>query len=504
MTPVATKDSERNGPIVSTRRLTTSSSDLKGDKGPKNGKGDQSPSKQYPTDSVVSRLSRAAARARVAAEAKEKRGPSKGFTDDDGQDDRKKPLGNLSQLTKAIDQQLDFVEKRKNLVADSYSALRPAGDSMSAVMSHNFKQQPPAVSVKNKRHVAIVLAKPLIQDQVTMEYANRMRRLVNAMQTEDYRPDVVAFVGGFASDGYLAGADAGYLFFRHLCTSQQVCLDNISFHLERTYIRQGALQNLVHQIQQAYVPGWREAIQNDYTIAPAFDYMSGPIKRPSKLQIHFSFVSSEYHLCQLHAIHLRSPGQSKLEALENLDGRVESSWSYLYATTHRIASSDPALIFCGKAYQTVQELVPVLLNLRGVVDDQEFFQRDNYRVLVAARRILVTDMEGLYSHQASLQAVHQLLSGDEKPLDVIMESALLSLGRCLDVVRPAGLLTESVPAGDWKLALSMLEYTVHQISQACDPDQPLKSGEWGSMGVYEEMMERVLDEPADLSGSEEQ
>lgn len=358
---------------------------------------------------------------------------------------------------------------------------------MSAVIMHNFRQ-PPTVTAKSHRHIAAILAKPLIKDQVTAEYANRIRRLVNSMQTENYVPDVVAFLGGSGPDSEVADADAGYIFFRHLCTSQKVSLDNISFHLERTSIERGAIHNLAQHVQQACLPAWKEAIQDEYAIAPAYDYLSGPPKRPKKLHVQFSLISSEYHLCQLHDIHARSPGQSKLRALENW-GRVQTSWSYLYATTARVASSVPALAFRGKSYQTVQELVPVLLNLRGVVSDREFFQRDNYRVLVSARRSLVTDMEGLYRRQPSLQAVHQLMSGDSKPLDVVMESALLSLGRCLDLVRPAGLLTATVPAGDWKRALSTLEQAVHQISQACDPDQPLDPAEWGSMGEPDDNME---------------
>jgi hypothetical protein len=503
----------RNGSHLSTTRLfATSSSDLKGKRGPKSGSSKKASSqsqsskskssKTFSKDSVVSRLSQAAARASAAADEREKQGLPRdavvmtgggGGEETYASGQAQPKLGSLRQLTKVIDQQLQAVNSdRKNLVADSSSVLRPARDSMSAVIKHNFRQ-PPTVIAKSQRHIAAILAKPLMQDQVTVEYANRIRRLVTSMRTENYVPDVVAFIGGTGPDNCVSEADAGYVFFRHLCSSHHISLDNVTFHLERTSIEEDAIQHLAQHVQQS-VPAWREAIQNEYDIAPAYDYLSGPPKRPKKLHIQFSLISSEYHLCQLHDIHARSPGQSKLSVLENW-GRVETSWSYVYATTARVASDHPALAFCGKSYQTVQELVPVLLNLRGVVDDREFFQRDNYRVLVAARRSLVTDMEGLYRRQPSLQAVHQLLSGDSKPLDVIMESALLSLGRCLDLVRPAGLLTETVSAGDWIMALSLLEQAVSQISQACDPDQPLDPADWGSMGEPEsdeDIIERFI------------
>jgi len=120
---------------------------------------------------------------------------------------------------------------------------------------------------------------------------------------------------------------------------------------------------------------------------------------------------------------------------------------------------------------------------------------------VQARRSLVQDMEELYQRQPSLAAVHQqtmpLFRDDDdddndheesggqpstannKPLDVVLEGALLSLGRCLDLVRPAGLLTGSVPAQDFAMAIALLEQTVSQISAACDPDRPLPASEWG-------------------------
>jgi len=204
-------------------------------------------------------------------------------------------------------------------------------------------------------------------------------------------------------------------------------------------------------------------------------------RRRKRLPVHFSLISSEYHLCQLNDIHVRSPVQSPLHALENwLRTALQVTWSFQYSNTMLPAQTDPALAFLSKHYKTAQQLVPVLQNLRGVVGNREFFQRDNYRVLVAARRRLVVDMENLYHLQPSLQAIHKLSS--DQPMDVILEGALLNLGRCLDLVRPAGLLTGSVAPEDWRMALTVLEQAVQQISKACDPDQPLDPREWGKMG----------------------
>jgi hypothetical protein len=123
----------------------------------------------------------------------------------------------------------------------------------------------------------------------------------------------------------------------------------------------------------------------------------------------------------------------------------------------------------------------------------EFFQRDNYLVLVSVRRALVKDLEALYGESASttqsslkqsLKKIipqHSLVAGTATttPLEVVLESAVLSLGRCLDLVRPAGQLKGSVSKQDWIKAVKALEHAMKQIRQACDPDGPLIPSDWG-------------------------
>jgi len=209
------------------------------------------------------------------------------------------------------------------------------------------------------------------------------------------------------------------------------------------------LERVAAFVRQHSVPAWMHAIQDE-------NPMKGR-RRRLKLHVQFALVSSEYHLCILNDIHSRSPSQSPLRALEtsqwqtsNNDNpaQMETSWIFQYATTATLRQSDnPVNVLASACYQSAQDLIPVLQNLRGVAANKEFFQRDNYRVLVQARRSLVTDMEKLYQQQPSLAAVHRVLlptasstgtSTGKKPMDVVLEGALLSLGRCLDLVRPAG------------------------------------------------------------------
>ena len=62
-----------------------------------------------------------------------------------------------------------------------------------------------------------------------------------------------------------------------------------------------------------------------------------------------------------------------------------------------------------------------------------------------------------------------------------MEGALLSLGRCVDLVKPAGLHVGSVSREDWKKALRALEHSMNDSRCFCDPDRPLLPSEWGKL-----------------------
>lgn len=68
--------------------------------------------------------------------------------------------------------------------------------------------------------------------------------------------------------------------------------------------------------------------------------------------------------------------------------------------------------------------------------------------------------------------------------DVALESALLSLGRCVDLVRPAGTLSAtSVSHADWTDAVAKLEYFLDVMQRCCDPDRPLPACDWGKLSL---------------------
>lgn len=130
----------------------------------------------------------------------------------------------------------------------------------------------------------------------------------------------------------------------------------------------------------------------------------------------------------------------------------------------------------------------------------EFFQRDNYLLLSSIRRSLVSLVEALYTDKGqeiragvityfeeSLGRNH--FTKEDVKIIVVLESALLNLGRCIDLVKPAGLLVSSVPAKTWSKALFNLEESMSRIKTVCDPDQPLEAKDWGKLFDDEELID---------------
>jgi len=283
-----------------------------------------------------------------------------------------------------------------------------------------------------------------------------------------------------------------------------------------------------------------------------------------KVSVHFTLISTEYHLCNINDVHHRSPQRSLLTIMEAMGGAfkdpnqygysagnyfrspydsmldynreiqdgsdddyysyrqdiddrdsladndddlpvtqgiVLTSWSFQYATYPYIYAKDDAVVFLGKCYLLGEELKPLLVNMKGVVDQKEFFQRDNYLMLASIRRSLVHHVEDLHkprkrilqealkAHTISIQnaAVVGVGGGrgntsvNQRDMIGVLEIALLSLGRCVDLVKPAGLLVSSVPKTDWVKALGALEQSMSEIRDLCDPDRPLHPSGWGKL-----------------------
>eukprot|EP00557_Chaetoceros_sp_GSL56_P005722 CAMPEP_0176499180 /NCGR_PEP_ID=MMETSP0200_2-20121128/12769_1 /TAXON_ID=947934 /ORGANISM="Chaetoceros sp., Strain GSL56" /LENGTH=708 /DNA_ID=CAMNT_0017897541 /DNA_START=30 /DNA_END=2156 /DNA_ORIENTATION=- len=414
----------------------------------------------------------------------------------------------LSQLTRVIDSQL-YANGPRGARRGDYpkidGVVQNARDHMISLLGFNQVQGDwKRHSSTSTYNVAIVFGKELVRDQVTVEYASRIRTLARLFKEEpEFRPKLVCFCGGIAEGSHVANSDAGYIFFRHMCEAQGIDLDGVSIYIDNSSESDSeAVRRVTEEVKKKYIPKWLED-------SPEMtDLMQ------KMIDVHFTLVSTEYHLCNMNDVHHRSPEQSLLREMENMgrefldrprmsfdqtssvrgnddaavSGLVKTSWSFQYATYPYIYAKNDLVAFLGKCYLLAEELVPLLVNMKAVVEQKEFFQRDNYLILASIRRSLVEEIEAL--HKPSLSRKKTLntelrrlkdMYGNERDVITILEGALSSLGRCVDLVKPAGLHTGSVSKDDWRKALKSLEHSMNEIRSYCDPDRPLMPSEWGKL-----------------------
>jgi hypothetical protein len=331
-------------------------------------------------------------------------------------------IGTLTQLTRAVDQEIRAASNGiarftnmqgtstnnppQGIIRDSMRSLLEENDAQWGKSQRQLKRTGTTGSVK---HIAVVISKPLVQDQITLEYSCRVRALAKAMtgnvtdmhsdgdisggsanvsdymdtmEASPYKPSIICFLGAMASGNLLADADAGYLYFHHLCAANQISLEGVDFLLEKTTLGQGALKRVMRHLRQEYIPEWWKELPSaaddeapeEVTVGRM--HTSSP-PRLKKLQLHFTFFSCAYDLCRLNDIHYRSPRQSVLrhlveeQDLSSSAGQeevVQSTWSYRFSTYPYVHSKDTVTAYLGKCYLLAEELTPVLVNIRGVVD----------------------------------------------------------------------------------------------------------------------------------------
>lgn len=340
----------------------------------------------------------------------------------------------------------------------------------------------------------------------------------------------------------VSDACAGYIYFRHLCASQNVTIDDArtefwvdSGENEGDGDERSAMERVASELWGRHIKSWLE--DRPLTQRLNQHYGVGWTVLERRVDVHFTLVSTDYHLCSLNDVHHRSPRKSFLQPLVSLRGLVgsdrwvtqadalevmdpgystsvhvknvnggeptsnnfcgienivDTSWSFQYGTYPFLQDEEEAVVFLGQCYHLGEELKPLLVNMKGVVEQTEFFQRDNYLLLSSIRRSLVSLVEALYTDKgqeirAGVIRYFEKKSGrnqftkEDVKIIVVLESALLNLGRCLDLVKPAGLLVSSVPAASWSKALFNLEESMSRIKTVCDPDRPLNAVDWGKL-----------------------
>ena len=286
-----------------------------------------------------------------------------------------------------------------------------ATDSMQSLLGYNQFTGEWSERNATTYHVAVVFGKTLIQDQVTVEYATRIRTLVKLLKEEpNFRPKLICFTGGVTNEvNTISDASAGYVYFRHLCAIQDITFDSKVWVDTKSSNEREAVERIASEL-------WRNHIKQWLSERPLVErtnqhYGVGWKILERKVDIHFTLVSTEYHLCNLNDVHHRSPLKSFLQPLVSLRGlagsdrwennqelsvmdpnystsvhvkgsnkvseratfggienSVDTSWSFQYGTYPFLHGHDEAIVFLGQCYLLGEELTPLLVNMKGVVE----------------------------------------------------------------------------------------------------------------------------------------
>jgi len=271
------------------------------------------------------------------------------------------------------------------------------------------------------RHVAVVFGMPLMEDEITRVYASRLRKLVTMIKDGELRPDVICFCGGVSPDNHLSQADAGFMFFKQLVKGQQIFMGPAKYFVDRLSSNElEAVEAVAKHIEEEHLAEWLDEMEQDDKDETEEAYGASTRR---KLRIHFSLISSDYHVFNIHDVHERSSTTSFLQPLEHfkdtnfleswrdkhpaktssaqdeeddsetdededllfyrsygsafpptdfqrrMDIILEPSWSYQYAPYPYLYSSDETKRFMAKLLLLFEKVAPVLYNIFGVLEE---------------------------------------------------------------------------------------------------------------------------------------
>jgi hypothetical protein len=316
---------------------------------------------------VVARLARAAKEAaKEQANLRSLNQPTSTSTSASSEEEH---LAGITDLAQAIDDEL--LRPRRGGPRDKSSMLN--------ILEHNDRLEQLA-AVNNRKHkntqapchVAVVFSKRLVDDQITAEYASRLQSLARALQ-DGYRPLLICLCGPNepVKGGLVSETAVGVVFFRHLCASIDISLEGIPLVIVPHSNEDLSLQRVAQEIQHSYLDQWlRESIVFE---SKTDEYGLTRREPRKKISIHLTLISTDYHLGSMNDIHLRSPRQSPLNTLQvqvgaTRKGIVDTTWSFRYSSYPYVYAKDEAVAFLGNCYLLSQDLLPLLVNLRGVVD----------------------------------------------------------------------------------------------------------------------------------------
>ncbi|CAM9774898.1 unnamed protein product [Chrysoparadoxa australica] len=378
----------------------------------------------------------------------------------------------LQDLNKHLDGLLRKQESRKTQEssrARGRESFPQAAKKAAGAIQQNGRE-PPQEEEDDTYQIAVLLGKHLVRDQVTLEYASRIRRLVQCIKNNVLKPNLVCFTGGRVGSNTIGDAAAGFVFFRQLSEHQEVDISEMSFFVEQeSTCTKEAMKNVALEVLR--LKGEEETkTESDF----------------SRRKLAITLISNEYHLSRISDVQRLSPRRSMLAPVVN----IGASWALEYATYPYTFSNEEETYFRAKLYILMEELVPLLVNLQGLAEKKEFFQMDNYETLMQVRKRLNESIDMLHSNRCPVTLpttkldMRNLLSRGQvdasapdapEMLDEALERTASVLSEIQVAVKPAAFRTDSVSAKTWQKCATALEEMIWVAQRAVDPDRPLKA-----------------------------
>lgn len=297
-------------------------------------------------------------------------------------------------------------------------------------------------------HVAVIFSKILTQNQITVEFERRISTILTQIKHRNFRPDVVAFIGGPRNQNQLSGATAGYIYFRYISELADINLNGLEFIIEES--THNTQENLVFLLKTLRKKYGQEAISKS----------------------HFTLISSDYHLIRIAEIYKLSRKQSLLTPLY----RAGATWAYLFAAYPFCLSPNPTIAFLGRIRVLANDLAIVLVNLNGCVEFNDFVAKENFTRLCETNKKLRIMLR-------IISEPNEFLSSSKGVIEVpfhqweILERSLCLIHEVQVILSPL-VNGKSVERKTIIKARDLLMDGIKSIRLTVDPDRPLCHEEW--------------------------
>jgi hypothetical protein len=345
------------------------------------------------------------------------------------------------------------IDKKENGNSNPVLKLNEISDKLTHLLS--LEKTPESISHENHKghlestlHIAVVFTKQLIQNQITVEFSRRISTVLTHIKYGKLKPDTIAFVGGNEKKDLISGAASGYIYFRNLSSEARVDLNGLEFIIEDS--GSSSYQNLLNLLKTIKKKYGEETIS----------------------KCHFTFISSDYHLIRISEIYKLSRRQSILTPLY----KIGSTWTYLFAAYPFCVSPDPTLAFLGRIRVLANDLTIVLVNLNGLVANNDLIARENFSRLCETNRKL-RSMIRITSEPVGF--LNYINGSVEIPLEQleILEISLCSIYEIQSTLTPL-VNGKSVDKRTLIQTRDLFMNTIKKIKNTIDPDRPIDNGNW--------------------------